>query len=443
MPDDDERALRRAEALVELRRWRDAIPLLERVVADEPADAYAWSLLSQSQFEAGFPSAALRSAESGISADPEYEWAHRCRAWALWWLGRLDDAVGACRRAVQLEPDSSLALSELAWIAAHAGCRDEALSAADEAIRLYPDQAEVWCGTGIAAQALGDWRAGEQALRKAVELAPEMAMVHNALGWLLLQRYRFDEAADAFRRALELDPQSKYATGNLATTLRWVGDDERGYRIYRDLWEGELRNAETALQANADDAEALRSRTEALTRLGRVGEARESAQRAVEADPDNAMTWRDYAELAADAGLLEEAREALERAAALEPGATQILSDRAWFAAVTGDAGEIPRALQAAIEAAPEDPRVWQAMGYGAMAEEDWEAAEDWFRRSVERRPMFCDTAVWLGIALTHQGRRDEAESWLDAATKINPGCGEIPRLRAALSDGRHDRGSR
>jgi tetratricopeptide (TPR) repeat protein len=74
------------------------------------------------------------------------------------------------------------------------------------------------------------------------------------------------------------------------------------------------------------------------------------------------------------------------------------------------------------LETHPEDFESWLPLGFHLMQDrQDYAAAEDHFRRAVERHPRHQEFRAWLGDALLRQGRRDEALRELEAARDLEP----------------------
>ncbi len=185
METSDEKLLQKAEHLAEIERWREAVPLLTKVIAKSPQDFRANCLLSLCHYNLKDFPAALEYAERAIAAEPEEEWGHRLRSVALTEQGRKKEALRAAEEAVRLDPDESFALQTLI-------------------------NALLSCGKNK--------RAEEIAL-KMRELFPEMELTFFALGNVYLQRGNTYEAEHCFREALRLNPNSADARNNLGVAL--------------------------------------------------------------------------------------------------------------------------------------------------------------------------------------------------------------------------------
>ncbi|HKE65325.1 MAG TPA: tetratricopeptide repeat protein [Micromonosporaceae bacterium] len=188
MPDVDVASdLKRADALRELGRAVDAIEILGRVVASEPANHQALCQLAQCHNATKDYPTMLRAANRAIAANPHSEWAHRLRSLALHNMRRHPEAVAAARRSIELAPN--------AW-RPHMILADAAL------VGTKPSDKKM---------------AYEAALR-ALQIAPHAADAHVTMGRVLLNIGELRHARRYFAHALALDPSNAAALTNLAVT---------------------------------------------------------------------------------------------------------------------------------------------------------------------------------------------------------------------------------
>ncbi len=117
-----------------------------------------------------------------------------------------DNAIVACEKSLQLDPDSFVALTNLG--AAHAKKRSywQALQLYRRALAIEPGSAEAHYDLGGVYFAAGEERRALQSLDRALELYPDFADAHNALGAIYLERGELDQAARHFGRALQIRP---------------------------------------------------------------------------------------------------------------------------------------------------------------------------------------------------------------------------------------------
>lgn len=108
-------------------------------------------------------------------------------------------------------------------------------------------------------------------------------------------------------------------------------------------------------------------------------------------------------------GRLAEARASAELAAALEPGLAQLHLLHARLALVEGRPEEAERELRAVAADEREAPTVLTQLGAVLLRLERWAEAEETFQRALERDPDSAEAHDGLGVALRQRGALDDA----------------------------------
>jgi len=176
------------QAAIQLKRFTEARPHIDRVLEGEPDNGFAHRLLSIVQFHAGENAAADESIRKAISLAPNdpYHWYHL--GWMCYRQGARPAARSCVEKARELAPNNSDIINLLAL------CEPES---PDTAARKF------------------------QQYRQALELDPENSDVHNNLGVHYLNIENDPKKAEVcFRRSLSLNPSSALARKNLFITLK-------------------------------------------------------------------------------------------------------------------------------------------------------------------------------------------------------------------------------
>jgi tetratricopeptide (TPR) repeat protein len=174
--------LSRAGTLCELCRYTEAQSLLSEVIAVEPRNVDAWSLMARVQLGQEQPLAALHAARAAISIAPAQEWPARLESAALGGLGRHDEAAEAAEKAVKLAPRDWRSQAQLAEALAPIKPRlQEAVAAAQRALELAPEEARSHIAVALVAEA--DDRPGDAAksLVSALAIDPQNGAAHANL----------------------------------------------------------------------------------------------------------------------------------------------------------------------------------------------------------------------------------------------------------------------
>ena len=133
--------------------------------------------------------------------------------------GRYDDALGAYRRAIELNARPAAAWTNLASVLQQLGRVEEARRALDAALEADPRFAIAHMNLGNLEAGAGDFRAARQEYERAIDLDPNYAPAYRNLGRVALFEHRPDLAEPAFRAALRLEPESAAAREGLEAAL--------------------------------------------------------------------------------------------------------------------------------------------------------------------------------------------------------------------------------
>lgn len=184
LPDDVRKA--RAKDLLGQGRTEDARALLSELCRADQRDAEIWLMYSTAN-------------------------AH---------LGRFEDVIAACRKALEVEPDYLPALNSLASALAALGRHDEAAVEFAAVLRLAPDNPAVLNNYGHALALMGRTDEARSALENAVRIQPFYAEAHYNLATLLDEIGRPAEALNEFEQAIALKPGLASLLGERLDRLR-------------------------------------------------------------------------------------------------------------------------------------------------------------------------------------------------------------------------------
>ncbi len=166
------------------------------------------------------------------------------RAQALIALGKSDEALIACERALRFNPADPDAL-HLRGIVLHNGNRfDAALDAYDRALLLQPDTPEILNNRGNLLLALRKPLEAIDSFQHATLVDPNYPAAFGSCGNAFRQIGRFDEAARQYRQLLDIAPGSPYALGLLLHArlqcCDWTDHAETTAHIEAGLRQGQL-----------------------------------------------------------------------------------------------------------------------------------------------------------------------------------------------------------
>ena len=267
-----------AEAAIQKRDYATALPLLQKVVAQNAANFQAW-------FDLGFINNAL---------------------------GKTEDSIAAYRKSVAAKPDVFESNLNLGLMLVKAG-QPDAEQFLRAATKLQPTanvdegHARAWMGLAYALQASKPDEAIE-AYRQAAALRPKDPEPHLSAGRLLQKENRFADAEQEYQQALTIDPTSANAVIALANLYM------RGHKFPEA--EAMLRKL---VVMHPGDANAHLQLGRVLAASGQNDAAIPELQAALKIAPNDAEAQRDLADLSFIAGKYDQAEAGYQALLAASP----------------------------------------------------------------------------------------------------------------------------
>lgn len=197
--------LERVQLLSELNRHREAILLLQKLLAQSPDDGYVLCLLAGEHLELGEAKEALAFADRAVTVAPDVEWGHRLRSIALIEFDRVA-ALQAARQAAFYMPEGSHTLHNLVDALLANGALKEAWQTSEKLYALYPDDAATYETLASVAFAHEWYKDAERLSGEALKRSAGNPHAHFNRGAALYNLHRYDESAVSFARAVEIDP---------------------------------------------------------------------------------------------------------------------------------------------------------------------------------------------------------------------------------------------
>lgn len=342
-------------------------------------------------------------------------------------LGRIDEAIAALGRAIELSPSSAELRAELAGLYARQGKTEEAISAAEAALAKDPANREanrvlgsVYAELAQESQPLrpGDDPSGyaaraTAALEKARDGEADVAL-DLTLGRLYIQQGAFDKAIPLLQRIVVDQPgyaegalllaAAQEGAGRIAEATETIeGSLQSNPRFYR----GQLRLAELyeRQQRWKDAADAYATAQALNPRAPALGNRRLAA-----------LINGGQAALARD---LLEKQLAQEQTDAPDPVRLYLLAE-AQRATKDLDAAEATARTLLAVD--PQDVRGLHVLALILQDKGDAPGAERVLRDLIAKDPLDANALNSLGYMLAERGERlDEAVTLLQRALKIEP----------------------
>ncbi len=177
----------------------------------------------------------------------------------------------------------------------------------------------------------------------------------------------------------------------------------------------------TTLQKNPDCWMAYNNLGNALTDLGRTGEAIEKFQEALRLKPDYSDAHNDLAAALVQSGRLQEALEHYEQALLLRPDYPQAHNNLGSLLSETGHLPEAIEHYEKAIRLKPYYPDAYNNLGNALTYLGRTGEAIEQFQEALRLKPNYADAHNNLGVVLVQTGKLQEALDHIKQAVKIKP----------------------
>ncbi len=225
--------LQHAAHLYQSGQFSQAEQICTQIVAAEPRNEVAWSLLGAIACDTSHYDRAIECFGAALALTPFEPLAHYNLGNALRIRGNLAEAISRYQQALQLNPQFAEAENNLGIAFQDQGQHGPAIAAFRRALALNPGFVAAHNNLGNALRDQGNLDQAVHCYHQALQLDPRSADVHNNLGTALKDRGELSAALDAYRRAIELQPTFTTAWSNLLYSLYFC-EDYNASAIYEE-----------------------------------------------------------------------------------------------------------------------------------------------------------------------------------------------------------------
>jgi tetratricopeptide (TPR) repeat protein len=186
--------------------------------------ALASSYRALGKFEEG-----KTEAEKAIELNPRDSEAY----YLLWTVTGADPDNKNIEKALELDPNLSIAHSDLGYIYYTKGKYEESTEHLRRAIEINPDLIQAHTNLGLTLAAQKKFGEAEEKYRRAIEINSDYLLAHYNLGVALGSHGKFDEAISEFEKAIQINPDFPEAYITLALAYENKGDREKALEQYQ------------------------------------------------------------------------------------------------------------------------------------------------------------------------------------------------------------------
>jgi len=208
-----------------------ALSTLDRAVKEDSDSPVAWAALAEAQYSKYFITkdkiwldrtwASLQQAQR---RDLDLSQVHRVAGLVLFSSGFYEPALADYLRAIELDPASGLNQWRLSQVYENTNRLDLALIALQKAVQLEPNYFKMYLQLGAYYYKHGDLTKSIEQFKTCVKLAPDEPETHFALGAAFLNKGLLDDAEQEMRQSIRLGGPAQ-ASNNLGNLLMIKGKD--------------------------------------------------------------------------------------------------------------------------------------------------------------------------------------------------------------------------
>ena len=306
----------------------------------------------------------------------------------------------------------------------------------------------------------------EELFCRAIQKKPDFAPARAHLGLLYVQNGRTEEAIPQLREAVRMDPSRRDASDALVRILQdhaRTAVESRDYQkvlpllteaekyapdnpdiqfelgtveLQMSLWDDAVGAFQRVLKLRANDPLALYNLGRAFMGLPRSEEARQHFARYAEAHPDDASGHCALGMTLAALERVPEARQQFERSIELAPEQTE-----SYFRIGLVDLNEkvLDEAATNFRQVLTRDSKhtgALSALGRVAFEQKRYSDAIDLLQRAIACDDSLREAHYYLGLTFVRVGRKEEADSQLQIATRLEHDEAQHRRTVLRIQDG-------
>jgi tetratricopeptide (TPR) repeat protein len=363
-------------------------------------------------------------------------------------------------------PSSTMSLLQDAAQAMTAGELTRAETDLQAVLRTAPDDYRALDLLGVVRALQHRDVEAEQLFRRAVNKKADFAPARAHLGLLYLQKGRADDALPQLREALRIDPARTDTSDALVQILRdqsktaaAAGDSGSSLALLREvrnyapdnpdvqfefgamalqlsLWQDAIAAFQQTLKLRKNDPVALYDLGRAFLGEWKFEDARQQFARYVEVRPDDASGHCALGMTLAALESTQQARDQFERSILLAPEQTESYFRLGLIELNVKDLDEAATNLQQVLNRDSKHAGALSGLGRVVFEQRRYSDAIDLLQRAIASDDSMREAHYYLGLTFARVGRKEEANSQLQIATRLEHDEAQQRRTVLRLQDG-------
>lgn len=330
----------------------EAIGLLEEAVEHHSSFALPYTGLSEAYWrkyilttDGAWVTRAIGACDRALVLDPYQPEVHISLATIYYNTGRLERAIESFEKAIQIQPASDRALRGLGWCYQKKGDKQSAISYLERAIAARPGCWYYYNDLGKCYYGFGAYEQAAEQFRRVIAVQPDTYNGYNNLGVVYCLLGLYEDAIAMHKRAIEIYP-SEEAYSNLGTEYFNLGRYEEAAEEYKKAIE--LFPGQDMFHFNLGEAYLqLANHEEALQQFER---ARHLLSEHLKVKKGDGQLYGRFALYLAKLGRHNEALDHITSALSLEPLDPFLIFQQAVIQTLAGETDQAIESLRVALE---------------------------------------------------------------------------------------------
>jgi tetratricopeptide (TPR) repeat protein len=338
---------------------------------------------------------------------------------ALFFSKRHEEAISACKKAIELDKKQYFAWKTLGDIYFETKDYENARSAYNTAIQGKPRWPSPRVSLGYLLANIEKYDDAIAVLQKATTVNNKWATPWNALGYVYMRLARYDEAINVFQRAISIAPN---------WTLPW-NNISFAYSNMRQI-DDAIVACQKAIAISPKSTTSWINLAKVYADSKRHNEAKSACEKAEELAPKDAFSWEKLGHIYRRIALLDNAIHAYKKAIELNPKIAYTWYSLGIGYRRLGHHNDALYAFQKAVELDPKEPRSWNGIGSTYSRMRLYDDAFVAYQKVIGLDSK--NPASWHGIGQIYAKKKDN-EKALQAYKNAVEFLPENTRYRASL----------
>ena len=390
-------------------RHADAVPLMRRIVSEQPQYTEGWLLLAEAQEGAGASDAAVDTLTQLLDAQPQFFRARVQLAETLDRQHRWKEAAEAWAAAQALNPRNADLLARRAAALINAGHADQAAGLVREGLKQQPDDVRLNFLLTQAQRDAGDL-AGAEATARALHAAhPDDVRLSYLVGQTLEARGSYQEIIDFLKPEIARlrtagaakPPQIAMLLGSQGLALQQLHKFDEAIATFRE-----------GVTLAPDDPVRHVLLIQGYSSAGRHKEALDAAEKAKAKFPDDTSIVYQLGAALDRAGKREESEKTFRGLIAQDPLDAGALNYLGYMIAERGPAAQLDEAvtlIQRALKVEPDNPSYLDSLGWAYLQQGKLDLADAPLSTAAQKMPANSVIQEHLGDLRQKQNRNADA----------------------------------